>query len=188
MWPTTVLSLFFPCRNFCAKNFVIFFYEILLLFTYLKLNVFCYNIKKSTKGTRINTGVAGKISEHWWRNLMFSFLFHHTEVNLRSAFGFNPTPIYSDTFSKFLYSYSCQSYIPNILFFNKTYTILTFFYFLVRNQTIHGHNTALFQSRNACFAKPFSLTKIKTYFLMKPWPHLLSLSCKKHKRRENPNV
>ncbi len=28
MWPTTVLSLFFPCRNFCAENFVIFFYEI----------------------------------------------------------------------------------------------------------------------------------------------------------------
>ncbi len=33
MWPTTVLSLFFPCRNFCAENFVIFFYEIMLLFT-----------------------------------------------------------------------------------------------------------------------------------------------------------
>ncbi len=35
MWPTTVLFLFFPCRNFCAENFVIFFYEIKLLFTYL---------------------------------------------------------------------------------------------------------------------------------------------------------
>ncbi len=35
MWPTIVLSLFFPCRNFCAENFVIFFYEIKLLFTYL---------------------------------------------------------------------------------------------------------------------------------------------------------
>ncbi len=35
MWPTTVLSLFFPCRNFCAENFVIFFYEIKLSSTYL---------------------------------------------------------------------------------------------------------------------------------------------------------
>ncbi len=35
MRPTTVLSLFFPCRNFCAENFVIFFYEIKLLFTLL---------------------------------------------------------------------------------------------------------------------------------------------------------
>ncbi len=35
MWPTLVLFLFFPCRNFCAENFVIFFYEIKLLFTYL---------------------------------------------------------------------------------------------------------------------------------------------------------
>ncbi len=35
MWPTNVLSLFFPCRNFCAENFLIFFYEIKLLFTYL---------------------------------------------------------------------------------------------------------------------------------------------------------
>ncbi len=35
MWPTTVLSLCFPCRNVCAENVVIFFYEIKLLFTYL---------------------------------------------------------------------------------------------------------------------------------------------------------
>ncbi len=35
MWPTTVLSLFFPCSNLCAENFVIYFYEIKLLFTYL---------------------------------------------------------------------------------------------------------------------------------------------------------
>ncbi len=28
MWPTTVVSFFFPYRNFCAENFVIFFYEI----------------------------------------------------------------------------------------------------------------------------------------------------------------
>ncbi len=34
MRPTIVLPLFFPCRNFCAENFVIFFYEIKLLFTY----------------------------------------------------------------------------------------------------------------------------------------------------------
>ncbi len=35
MWPTIVVPLFFPCRNFCAENFVIFFNEIKLLFTYL---------------------------------------------------------------------------------------------------------------------------------------------------------
>ncbi len=35
MWPTLVLFLFFPCRNFCAENFVSFFCEIKLLFTYL---------------------------------------------------------------------------------------------------------------------------------------------------------
>ncbi len=35
MWPTIVLSLFFLCRNCCAENFVMFFYEIKLLFTYL---------------------------------------------------------------------------------------------------------------------------------------------------------
>ncbi len=35
MWPATVLSLFFPCRNYCAENFVIFFYEIKLLVTLL---------------------------------------------------------------------------------------------------------------------------------------------------------
>ncbi len=40
MWPTTVLSLFFSCRNFCAENLVIFFYEIKLLFTYLALDVY----------------------------------------------------------------------------------------------------------------------------------------------------
>ncbi len=39
MWPTIVLSLFFPCRNFCAGNFVIFFYEIKLLFTLPNFNV-----------------------------------------------------------------------------------------------------------------------------------------------------
>ncbi len=27
--------LVFPCRNFCGENFVIFFYEVKLLFTYL---------------------------------------------------------------------------------------------------------------------------------------------------------
>ncbi len=36
MWPIIALSLFFLCRNFCAENFVIFFYEIKLLFTCLK--------------------------------------------------------------------------------------------------------------------------------------------------------
>ncbi len=35
MWPTVVLFLFFPCKNVCAENFVIFFCEIGLLFTYL---------------------------------------------------------------------------------------------------------------------------------------------------------
>ncbi len=35
MWPIIVLSLFSPCRNFCAENFAIFFYEIKLLFTLL---------------------------------------------------------------------------------------------------------------------------------------------------------
>ncbi len=34
MWPTTVLSVFLPWRNFCAENFEIFFYEIKLLFTF----------------------------------------------------------------------------------------------------------------------------------------------------------
>ncbi len=34
MLPTIILSLFFPCRNFCAENFVLLFYEIKLLFTY----------------------------------------------------------------------------------------------------------------------------------------------------------
>ncbi len=43
MWPTIVLSLFFPCRNFCAENFVIIFYEIKLLFTYLKKDAICLN-------------------------------------------------------------------------------------------------------------------------------------------------
>ncbi len=37
MWPITAVSLFFPCRNFCAENFVIFFYEIKLLFSLLTL-------------------------------------------------------------------------------------------------------------------------------------------------------
>ncbi len=32
-WPANVLSLFFPCRNFCAENFVIFFYKAWLLLT-----------------------------------------------------------------------------------------------------------------------------------------------------------
>ncbi len=32
MWPSIIS--FFPCRNFCAENFVIFLYEIKLLFTY----------------------------------------------------------------------------------------------------------------------------------------------------------
>ncbi len=35
MWPTIVLFLFFPCRNFCAENVLIFVCEIKLLFTLL---------------------------------------------------------------------------------------------------------------------------------------------------------
>ncbi len=35
MWPTIVLSSFFPSRNYCAENFKTFFYEIKFLFTYL---------------------------------------------------------------------------------------------------------------------------------------------------------
>ncbi len=36
MWPRMVMSYCFPCSYFCAENFVILFYEIKLLFTYLK--------------------------------------------------------------------------------------------------------------------------------------------------------
>ncbi len=40
MWPTIVLSMSFPCRNFCAENFVIVFCERKLLFTYLLTTYF----------------------------------------------------------------------------------------------------------------------------------------------------
>ncbi len=35
MWPSIVLSWFFPCRNFYADNFLIFFYESSCLLSYL---------------------------------------------------------------------------------------------------------------------------------------------------------
>ncbi len=48
MWPTIVLSLLFPCRNFCAENFVIFFYKIKLLFTLFYFNVHFKSFKTSS--------------------------------------------------------------------------------------------------------------------------------------------
>ncbi len=58
MWPTLVLFLFFPCRNFCAENFLIFFCEIKLLFTYLPFRNVLESIVYNGKTLGIPAGVA----------------------------------------------------------------------------------------------------------------------------------
>ncbi len=69
VWPTIVLSLFFPCRNFCAENCVIFFYEIKLLFTLLafKKNVLylvikCSNFQEAIQSTNLHTFINKQIN------------------------------------------------------------------------------------------------------------------------------